>query len=463
MKRFRLYSKITSIKNVAAIIIITCICFVHACSVDDNFFSDWFDESEYYAGGETTIFDASSAAFSTPASNLSGDNLQKHLDGDAAFEATFVTAPAPINPGLGPIYNDVSCVGCHTLDGRGDKPTVFRISIPGMDVNNGPLAVPGFGDQLQNKAVFATVPEGDVIITYVEVPFYFPDGELVYLRKPTYQLIDPYITLPENVLLSVRVAPPVFGLGLLEAIDVNSILAYADEYDSNGDGVSGKPNYVYDYVSGTSQLGRFGWKANQPHLDQQTAAAFNGDMGVTTPLFPTENSEGQLQHDGLSDDYEINAEQLDVVSFYVKTLAVPAPRNLENTVVMEGKMHFFKAGCNSCHVQSYITGVVPGIPELSNQKIYPYTDLLLHDMGEGLADNRPDYLASGTEWKTRPLWGIGLTLVANGHTVFLHDGRARNLTEAILWHGGEAEHAKQYFVQLNKDERKKLITFLEAL
>ncbi|MBC8048276.1 MAG: thiol oxidoreductase [Fimbriimonadaceae bacterium] len=455
---------ITVNKTKLAIFIIAGFVFIiHACSVDENVLSDWFNPEEYNAGGATTIFDASSAAFSTPADNLSGDNLQKHFDGDAEFEATFVTAPAVVNSGLGPIFNDVSCVGCHTLDGRGNKPTVFRISIPGMDIHNAPLAIPGYGLQLQNKAIFGVLPEGDISINYIEEPFYFPDGQIVYLRKPVYQIINTYAAIPGDVLLSVRVAPPVFGLGLLEGIPENSILFYADETDANKDGISGKANYVFDVVTESIILGRFGWKANQPNLDQQTAAAFNGDMGITSPLFQKENCDGQTQCDALTDDPEIDAVNLDVVSFYVKTLAVPAPRNLDNADVMEGKKYFFESGCNSCHVQKFTTGVLPGIPELSNQTIYPYTDLLLHDMGEGLADNRPDYLATGNEWKTRPLWGIGLTEVANGHTIFLHDGRARNLTEAILWHGGEAEKSKSYFANLNKGQREKLIVFLEAL
>lgn len=436
---------------------------MHACSVDESLLSDWFHAEEYYAGGATTIFDATSAAFSSPAENLEGANLQKHFDGDAAFEATFVTAPAVVNSGLGPIYNDVSCVNCHTLDGRGDEPTVFRISIPGMDVNSGPLGVPGFGLQLQNKAVVGVLPEGDVTITYTEIPFHFPDGEVAYLRQPSYEIIHTYSPLPADVMLSVRVAPPVFGLGLLEAIDESSILQHTDENDADNDGISGKANYVFDVKSAGLKLGRFGWKANQPNSDQQTAGAFNGDMGITSPLFQSESCSGQSQCDGLSDDPEITDAEVDIVSYYVKTLAVPAPRNLENEDVMEGKKYFFEAGCNDCHVQKFTTGSLPGIPEVSNQVIYPYTDMLLHDMGEGLADNRPDYLASGSEWKTRPLWGIGMTEVANGHTIFLHDGRARNLTEAILWHGGEAEVSKMYFVNLDKEQREKLLTFLKAL
>ncbi len=437
---------------------------INSCSVDPEISQiAQVDTQEYYAGGSTTLFEATSGAFSSPSPNLSSANFNKHVSGDLSFETTFVTAPATNNGGLGPIYNNVSCQSCHILDGRGDKPTVFRISLPGSDIFNAPNPVPGMGTQLQDKAVIGKVAEGKVDIIYIEEFFNFPDGTPYSLRRPVYTLKDTYIPLPPGIMLSVRAAPPVFGLGLLEAIPESAILAVADEYDSNSDGISGKANYVFDVASGTAMLGRFGWKANQPHLNQQTAAAFNGDMGITSPLFSAESCIGQSQHDGLPDDPEIDEDFVETTSFYTKTLAVPAPRNLENATVQLGKQLFFDLGCESCHKQKWQTGSITEIPELANQTIFPYTDMLLHDMGPDLADNRPDFLATGSEWKTRPLWGIGLTQVANGHTHFLHDARARTLQEAILWHGGEAEKSKNNFMQLNSTERNALITFLEAL
>ncbi len=436
--------------------------FIYSCTTDPEI-TNWYNEDEYAAGGATTLYEATSAAFSTPAPNLSATAFEKHMAGDVSFESIFVTAPATNNAGLGPIYNDVSCVSCHTLDGRGDKPSVFRVSIPGTDAHGGPNPAPGFGGQLQDKAVFGVLPEGKVDINYIEEFYKYPDGSSYSLLRPVYTISDTYISLPPGTMLSVRAAPPVFGLGLLEAITEADILAAADEFDLNGDGISGKVNYVWDVASGTAKIGRFGWKANQPHLDQQTAGAFSGDMGITSTLFPVESAYGQIQDDGMGDDPEIDFEFLDITSFYTKTLAVPAPRGLEKPNVMLGKQLFFEIGCENCHRQKWTTGIATGIPELSNQTIYPYTDMLLHDMGPGLADNRPDYLATGSEWKTRPLWGIGLTAVANGHTRFLHDARARNLEEAILWHGGEAEKATNAFKNLNANERAALIAFLEAL
>ena len=432
-----------------------------------------FSTSEF-SGGETTVFDASSHAFSIPAPNLSTAALAKHLEGDVEFEAVFVTAPAVVNPGLGPIYNNVSCINCHSRDGRGRPPGVdeglvsllFRLSLPKAEdsvTGKPPTPVPGFGTQLNNRAIVEANPEGKVKIEYTEQTLTTADGTRVHLRHPNYTLTETYQPLPENVEVSPRVAPAVFGLGLLEAIPENAILAYADEADIDGDGISGKLNYVWDVVEKRYALGRFGWKANQPTLLQQVAAAYNDDMGITTSLFSVENSAGQSQLTEHSVTPEVSDEILEVVTFYVQTLAVPARRDVDDPQVKQGEQLFAKAQCASCHVPTLRTGVLAGVPSVSNQTIHPYTDLLLHDMGPDLADNRPDFHASGSEWRTPPLWGIGLVQRVNGHTNFLHDGRARNLMEAILWHGGEAEASRQAVEQMSKAERDALIAFLESL
>ncbi len=432
-----------------------------------------FSTSEF-SGGETTVFDASSHAFSIPAPNLSTAALAKHLEGDVEFEAVFVTAPAVVNPGLGPIYNNISCINCHSRDGRGRPPGIdeglvsllFRLSLPKAEdsvAGKPPTPVPGFGTQLNNRAIVEANPEGKVKIEYTEQTLTTADGTRVHLRHPNYTLTETYQPLPENVEVSPRVAPAVFGLGLLEAIPENAILAYADEADIDGDGISGKPNYVWDVVAQRYALGRFGWKANQPTLLQQVAAAYNDDMGITTSLFSVENSAGQSQLTEHSVTPEVSDEILEVVTFYVQTLAVPARRNVDDPQVKQGEQLFAEAQCASCHVPTLRTGVLTGVPSVSNQTIHPYTDLLLHDMGPDLADNRPDFHASGREWRTPPLWGIGLVQRVNGHTNFLHDGRARDLMEAILWHGGEAEASRQTVKQMSKAERDALIAFLESL
>jgi len=425
------------------------------------------DPAEMYSGGGTTTFIFSSQAFSNPAANLSMENLDKHLIGDVNFEQTFVKAPAPINSGLGPLFNNVACINCHIADGRGRPPfggealetMLIRISIDGTGANGGPNPVPGFGGQLQDKSIFGFEPEGNVVISYTEISGNYPDGTPYSLRKPTYQLVG---QVPSSVNVSPRVAPFVFGLGLLEAITETDILSNADEFDANGDGISGKPNYVYDDRDQTTKLGRFGWKANQPNLYQQSAAAYVNDIGITNPLYQLENCHNNAVCDTLSDDPEITNEILESVELYVQTLAVPGRRDFDDADVIAGKELFNSIGCVSCHTSEFTTGIHP-VSELSNQRIFPYTDLLLHDMGDELADNRTDFRADGKEWRTPPLWGIGLVNVVNGHTNFLHDGRARNLEEAILWHGGEAENSRNSFMNLSQNERNKLLKFLNSL
>lgn len=440
-------------------------------SCNKKSFDSLDENNEVLSGGSQTVFDEGSSAYTHAFANLTASQMQVHEIGDVAFEQTFVSAPAPIHGGLGPLYLNVSCVSCHVNDGRGKTPglgetaasILFRISQNGTNEHGGPLGVVGFGDQIQSKSIQGTIGEGDVSISYSEQTFTYSDGETYSLRFPTYNIINPYQNIPSGIMLSPRVASPVFGLGLLEAVSENDILALADVNDLNNDGISGKPNYVWNVVEKKPTLGRFGWKANQPNLLQQTAGAYNGDMGITSFIFPQESSYGQIQHDNLNDDVEISDSLLHAVEFYVRTLSVPARRNVTNEDVKKGKQLFAQANCNSCHTETMKTAVNVAFPAMSNQTIHAYTDLLLHDMGNDLADNRPDYLASGNEWRTPPLWGIGLTKKVNGHTQFLHDGRARNLTEAILWHGGESEKSKNDFKKMTKQERENLIKFLESL
>jgi CxxC motif-containing protein (DUF1111 family) len=428
------------------------------------------EENDALSGGATTIFDATSKAFANPAPNLSEQSFELHQEGDVAFEAKFVTAPATVNSGLGPLYNNIACVSCHTSDGRGTPPNdgaeltsmLFRLSIPGTSSDGGPNPAPGFGGQLQSRSVIGYPSEGTVRISYSETIGSFPDGETYSLRKPTYTIINPYTTLPAGIMMSPRVAPPVFGLGLLEAVPEFDILANADELDANKDGISGRPNYVYDVIAKQPALGRFGLKCNMPNLRQQNAGAYNGDMGVTSSVFPDENCVGQIQAIPAHAP-EVDDKTLDAVVHYTRTLAVPARRNTNDETVKRGKQIFIQANCSGCHTPTLKTGTVKDIPEISNQTIHPYTDLLLHDLGDELSDARPDYRATGNEWRTPPLWGIGLTELVNGHSNFLHDGRARNFVEAILWHGGEATTSRDYFKKLSKADRNALIMFLRSL
>ena len=299
-------------------------------------------------------------------------------------------------------------------------------------------------------------------MTFEEVPGAFDDGTAYSLRRPTYQLAGIAAPLPGGLLVSPRVAPPVFGQGLLEAVTEATILASADPDDQNGDGISGRANYVWDPITGSTEIGRFGRKANTATVLQQTAAAYNGDMGVTSSFLPAEPCEGE-QAGCERHDPEVTDEVVRLVEHYVRTLGVPARRDLDDAEARRGEALFKSAGCASCHLPELRTGTLADVPEASNQVIRPYTDLLLHDMGPGLADGRPDFLASGSEWRTAPLWGIGLTTVVNGHTNFLHDGRARDLMEAVLWHDGEAAGAKAKVLKMAAADREALLAFLRSL
>ncbi len=435
--------------------------------------ADQFDETQYdprLSGGLATVFDETSRAFGHEIDGMNEADIHAHEVGDRSVEQTFVTAPAPVNSGLGPVFSNVSCISCHHNDGKGSPTSgfvnssmLFRLSILGTDAHGGPLPVPGFGLQLQDLATFGVTPEAKVAISYSNQIITFPDGEIVTLRVPAYTINNPYTPLPGTYLFSPRMAPPFFGLGLLQNISETTILSHADETDSDGDGISGKANYVWDAYLNKTMIGRFGMKANTATILTQVAAAYSQDMGVTNYLFPTESSFGQPQYDNRNDDTELQDSVLNGVAFYIKSLAVPARRNVLDPVNISGEQIFKQINCSSCHLPTVQTGVDVTFPQLSNQRIHPYTDLLLHDMGAGLADNRPDFLATGSEWKTPALWGIGLFERTNGTPFYLHDGRARTIEEAILWHGGEAETSKNKFKELSTSDRKALVKFIKSL
>jgi CxxC motif-containing protein (DUF1111 family) len=429
------------------------------------------NKNEWYSGGIQTVFDQGASAFSAEFPIIDAHKSKMHEIGDVAFEATFVSGDALINGGLGPIYNNVSCVSCHVGDGRGKAPEngeelsslLVRISVPGNGPHGEPLGVPGYGGQFQTRAIFGKQKEGNIQFDYSFQNGSFNDGEVYELRKPIISFSNTYSIIPADVMVSPRVASPIFGLGLLEAIPDESILKYVDENDVNNDGISGKANKVWEVKKNDFSIGRFGWKAGQPSVIQQTAGAFVEDMGITNPIYKVESAYSQEQFNGENDVIELSDSLLHAATFYVQTLAVPARRSADDATVLAGKRIFNEIKCSSCHIAIHRTSVNVAFPEISNQIIFPYTDLLLHDLGEELADNRPEYLANGREWRTSPLWGIGLTEVVNGHSNFLHDGRARNLTEAILWHGGEGALSKNKFKNLSSSERKALLQFLKSL
>ncbi|WP_309227364.1 di-heme oxidoreductase family protein [Zooshikella harenae] len=441
--------------------------------------------SDEPSGGETTVKNTTHNAYSLPAANLPITQKLDFSVGNSFFRNPWVQAPSSTTArdGLGPLFNTNGCQNCHIKDGRGHPPEpndhnavsmLVRLSIPAVTEQQeaklkkqGVIPEPTYGGQLQDFANALIPNEGKINITYTEQVVSFEDGYHVSLRKPTLTITElGYGKLHPETMMSARIAPPMIGLGLLESIDEQTILAHADPDDKDQDGISGRANYVWDHRLQKIQLGRFGWKAGQPSLMQQNAAAFNGDLGVTSLMFPHDDCTEQqkaCKKAPSGGTPEVSEKILNFVEFYTQHLAVPARRNIDDPLVKKGQTLFNTSGCNSCHIPQLKTAHRPERKALSEQIILPYTDLLLHDMGEGLADHRPEFKASGKEWRTPPLWGIGLTKTVNNHTYFLHDGRARNLMEAILWHSGEAEQSKQHVLKMDKKERAALLAFLNSL
>jgi CxxC motif-containing protein (DUF1111 family) len=438
------------------------------------------EEGEELSGGENfTSYDLSQNAFGEQGKNLSPAEEGQFVTGNSFFRSNWVIAPASVQTldGLGPMMNAISCGSCHFKDGRAQPPAspsetlnglLFRLSIPGVGPHGGSLDEPNYGGQLQDKSILGVSSEGHVQVSYQELAGQYADGTSYSLRKPMYEFTDlKFGDFQTDFEYSPRIAMQVPGLGLLENVDEKTILSFADENDANGDGISGKPNDVWNEELQQTQVGRFGWKANQPSLKQQIASAFNGDIGITSSVFPTEGLTPvqQTQYGGLANGGtpEISDENLAKIVTYMRTLAIPVRREWDSQPVLRGKFVFAQLNCSGCHIPKMETASGSPVDALNNQTIRPYTDLLVHDMGEGLADNRPDFLANGREWRTAPLWGLGMIKTVNGHTFLLHDGRARTIEEAILWHAGEAEGAKVKFTQLPTSDREALLKFLESL
>lgn len=463
--------------SVKILLLVVCFQFYSCSDSDDKYVDLVAEEGEQYSGGETTFFNTTEEAFGFSAPNLTFAEQSDFGIGNSFFRQSWVMAPSSTTArdGLGPFFNAVSCSSCHFKDGRGRAPffdgetahgLLLRLSIAGVNTNGSSFADPIYGGQLHDNAILGQTLKGRFNIVYQDIIETLADGTAVTLRKPTYVFNSlGYGPLTTDLKVSPRVANQMIGLGLLEAIDESTLLAIADATDVNNDGISGKVNYVYDVATNSKKIGRFGWKANQPNVRQQVAAAFSGDIGITSSLFPNENCPPGVDCNAIANggSPEITDANLNKVALYSSTLAVPGRRNYSEQNVLKGKKVFETIKCASCHIPIIKTGNTHVITALRNQTIRPYTDLLLHDMGIGLADNAPDFEASGLEWRTQPLWGIGLIFTVNGHTNLLHDGRARNVTEAILWHGGEAEKAKNSFKQLTAKQRTQLLEFIDSL
>jgi CxxC motif-containing protein (DUF1111 family) len=436
--------------------------------------SEW-DVSAMQEGAFTAL-DASPQAYSLPGPGLDTAQLELFAGGEQEFQQRWVVLLGIGGKwGRGPTSNAERCADCHISNGRGHSPDaegemlasmLVRLSIAGEDGQGGPLPHPDYGDQLQNQGELGRVPaEGNATIEWQDRVEHFADGSTVRLRKPKLHFRNlAFGALGPDVMTSVRIAPPVFGAGLLDAVSENELLGIARQQRQLG--FNGRLNYVWDTQEQSVAVGRFGWKANQPNLKQQVASAFLNDLGVTNSLFRIENCPPiqiacRKRPRGMVPEQPERA--FNELLLYLRALAVPARRHLDDPIAQRGEQLFAQSQCAICHVPEMKTGDYPALVQLSQQRIRPYTDLLLHDMGEELADGRPDYAAGPRDWRTPPLWGIGLGETVNGNAALLHDGRARNVAEAVLWHGGEARVARETFRAMAAADRAALLAFVASL
>ena len=420
-------------------------------------------------------YDKSKRAFTHPQKGLSNEEEDMFVLGKSFFSIPWVEAPSATTArdGLGPLFNANTCIHCHPRNGAGiaidakgemSRSHLLRLSHAKSNEHNRVKKV-GFkpdstyGTQLSRHGNQKVKAEGDSIVRYEDVNGTYPDGTRYSLHKPHYSVKNlAYGAFDKETIIAARIGSALVGLGLLEGIAEESILFFEDVNDTNNDGISGKVNYAFDPETNTTRLGRFTWKASATSVKHQSAAAAHTDMGLSNPLFPSHNCTDK-QKECLKESkrskhaHDLPAKRLDAIAFYLSHLAVPKQRESKKHV--EGKKLFESINCTACHVPSYTTS--------SGVKIKPYTDLLLHDMGEDLADGRSEFLATGSEWRTAPLWSMGLRKQVSGEANFLHDGRARSIEEAILWHGGEAQKSKRSFMALPHQQREQVLLFLNSI
>ena len=501
---------------------------------------------ERFPGGAATTSLSNDEAF-----GQSPEAIQQDFSADANFKSgnqIFRNS----HDGEGPLLNARTCQGCHTKDGRGAVPPnqetpmdsmVVRLGL-GINGDGATIPDPNYGQQLQTfglasfigndleaglsafgGGVAEAIGEGFALVEYELIEGAYADGTPFELRRPVVKVRElSYGDFADGIQFSARVAPQLIGLGLLEAVPEADIRSLADPDDADGDGISGRANSVFDPTTEATRLGRFGPKAGTASLLQQTVNAYRNDMGVTSSFAPEEpcaelqvscQQAALLEEDPHPGHVDIPDVQLALVEFYARLLAVPERRGFDaesdawDEDVQRGRTIFFEAGCGGCHQYRHSTGTAAGsvlgavelnvllpdaaspIEVLSEQRIFPYTDLLLHDMGgacdpvrreaadggscaandncvwvrrcTGLADGKPEGLASASEWRTAPLWGLGLVKTVNERATYLHDGRARTIEEAILWHGGEGQGSRDEFVAMDAADRAALLAFLESL
>ncbi len=480
-----------------------CVLALTSCEKDGLTFAD-IDVPEGYAlsAGTSTIFWNSPMAYDQPSEWVTGVYAQRFNSGDRLYDNAKSSMENGHGGGLGPVYAGYSCGSCHRNAGRtvptywtnwrnaspdeqqsddgimGSGSNGFTSMLIYITRKNGTF-FPNYGRVIHDQAIYGVHPEGKVMVRIDSMEYTFPDGEKYTLCVPHWSISEWYADSisPEDLFCTVRVPLRHVGMGQIMALDQNEIEALARRSNYPEWGISGRCNYIKE--RGQLRLGVGGNKAH--HADLTVELGFSSDMGMTNSRFPEEICEGQLQMEegsmmGLSyAQLDATTEQMENVDLYMQCLAVPARRDVHDPDVRAGEQLFYEAGCHLCHATTLHTRprgstLLNGttLPWLGGQTIHPYSDFLLHDMGSeimgvGLNDNFVSGLARGNEWRTTPLWGIGLQQKVNGHTYFLHDGRARNFTEAIMWHGGEGEASKNKFKEMNRQQREQLVRFLWSL
>ncbi|MFT6270529.1 MAG: CxxC motif-containing protein (DUF1111 family) [Alphaproteobacteria bacterium] len=466
----------------------------------------YFSAQEHSPGGSMTAKRLSDRSFVTQGQIVKGADKLDFWTGFSLFRNPWVIAPSSTadRDGLGPLFNTRSCISCHLAGARGhppisgvSKPSALVIRL-GPQTNDSDIWVDkNYGDQIQPRAIpirhtslqQPLQGEAKLDLEYTEIKGRFADGTHYSLQKPNYRLVDlAQGPLQPNIGMSPRFAPVVYGLGLIDAIAQHDLLSQEDLTDTNNDGISAKYNRVASILTkhnnqmpvattsdntqkqqANTAIGRFGAKAKHPTLAQQVAAALRDDIGITNSLFPQESCTTTQEDCGIASalggqkGVEIPNKLLHLVNQFTQFLAVPPARNLANRQVQQGRTLFYKAQCAACHTPSYKTAADYPVAALASQTIYPYSNFALHDMGQALADGVYEFDAGPSEWRTPPLWGLGLQKKYKKNAVFLHDGRARTITEAILWHGGEAEQSQQHFINMSSAQRQALLAFLQAI
>ena len=422
------------------------------------------------SGGDATVSDSTREAFTQHVKDLTPDQLLAFAFGNRIFSTPWVEAPASVEQfdGLGPFYSARACSGCHVRDGRGRPPAGPADSARAIVVKLGAAHAQGrpdprYGSQFSERAARGLPAEGSLAVQWEDVRD--TTGSGAALRRPRLSIVNTaYGPLDRDTRESMRIAPVAFGTGLLEAVPDSLLEALADSSDRDGDGVRGRVHWVRD-AAGSRRAGRLGWKATQVTVAGQVTTALVGDIGITSPQQPREeitDAESAAHRVPSGGDPEIDGQRLSSLIDYCRLLAVPGRRSVRDPAVVRGGRTFADIGCASCHRPALVTGA-SDIAALSHQVIHPYSDLLLHDLGPALDDGMPEGDARSSEWRTAPLWGIGLAERVGGSRYLLHDGRARSIEEAILWHGGEAERSRRAFVGLSKEARMSLVAFIGSL